>query len=71
MKTHPLIALFQAKAELMDVTDSPEGLDDAISLLVGWMAKVKHKLSEDDMTILSDVGAVLYREGLKRKLSKK
>lgn len=68
MDIHPLISLIETKAELLDVTDSQKNLDDAISLLVGWMDVAKHRLSEDDMTVLSDIGAVLYREGLKRKL---
>jgi hypothetical protein len=68
MKINPIIALFQAKAELLDVTNSTEGLDDATALLAGWIGKVSMKLSQDDMTILSDVGAVLYREGLRKKL---
>jgi hypothetical protein len=68
MDIHPLISLIETKAELLDVTDSPKDLDDAISLLVGWMDLAKHRLSEDDMTVLSDVGALLYREGLMRKL---
>jgi len=68
MDIHPLISLIETKAELLDVTDSPKDLDVAISLLVGWMDMAKHKLSEDDMTVLSDIGAVLYREGWKRNL---
>jgi len=68
MEIHPLISLIETKAELLDVTDDPKGLDDAISLLVGWMDLAKQRLSEDDMAVLSDVGALLYREGLNRKM---
>lgn len=68
MRTHPTIELFETKAELLETTGSKEGLDEAISLLAGWIDLAKPHLTEDDLTILSDIGAMLYREGLKKRL---
>lgn len=65
--THPIINLFQSKAEVLDATQSREGLDDAIALLAGWIEASQGKLTEDDLAVLSDVGAMLYRDGLGRR----
>lgn len=68
METHPLIDLFQSKAEVLDASGSKEGIDTAITLLAGWMDLAKSKLTEDDIAVLSDIGAILYRHGLARRL---
>jgi len=64
---HPLIALFQTKAAVIDITEGKDGLDEAITLLASWMSVAENKLSEDDLAVLSDVGAILYKEGLRRR----
>lgn len=68
-QSHPTISMFEARAELLDIQQSNMGLDDAIGLLAAWMSQSGHKLSEDDIAILNDVGGVLYREGLRRRAS--
>lgn len=64
---HPLIALFETKAAVIEITEGKDGLDEAIALLASWMSVAENKLSEDDLAVLSDVGAILYKEGLRRR----
>lgn len=63
---HPTIDLFEKTANLLDVQNSAKGLDDAIAQLAAWMDV--SDLSEDDWVVLVEVGAILYREGLRRRL---
>lgn len=65
---HPTIALFSHQAELLDISGSKAGLDDAIGNLVAWMDAVQDKLSEDDLALLCEIGGILYREGLRRRM---
>lgn len=65
---HPTIALFQARAELLDLQGNKATLDDAIGLLVAWMDANRDKLTEDDLAVLGEIGGTLYRDGLQRKL---
>lgn len=65
--THPLIALFQGSAEAMDATGQVPGLDEAIVRLASWMELAQDRLTEDDVAVLAEIGAVLYREGLNRR----
>lgn len=65
---HPLIALFQAQAEVLDATGQVTHLDDAIAKLAGWMELVEDDLTEDDMAVLAEIGGILYREGLNRRM---
>lgn len=68
MSTHPLIALFASRAELLDIQDSAAGLDEAVALLASWMEVTEFDLSEDDMAVLCDIGGMLYRIGLQQRL---
>jgi len=65
MPLHPAIEAFEAGAELLDLQDSPARLDDAIAQLAAWMALAGEHLSEDDLIVLTAIGAMLYREGLR------
>ncbi|AJE99617.1 hypothetical protein [Pandoraea apista] len=67
---HPLIALFENRAEVLDATGQPTQPDDAIVKLASWMQLAKDRLTEDDMAALSDIGAILYRDGLKRRMDR-
>jgi len=67
MTAHPTIHLFEQLAELLDLQGSEAGLDDAISRLVAWMDLARDHLTEDDLAVLGEIGAVLYREGLRRR----
>lgn len=62
---HPIIQRFEAQAQLLDLRDSPDSLDDAIARLAGWMELAAERLREDDLAVLTEVGGVLYREGLR------
>ena len=64
---HPLIALFEQSAEVLDATGRKEQLDDAIIKLAGWMELAQDRLTDDDMAVLSEIGAILYRDGLGRR----
>jgi hypothetical protein len=66
---HPLIGQFQTQAEVLDAQDSKESIDDALSTLAAWIELARDHLSEDGMTVLVSVGGVLYREGLRKRLS--
>jgi hypothetical protein len=62
---HSTIKLFEKTARLLESQDSSKGLDDAIAQLAAWMDV--SDLSEDDWVVLVEVGAILYREGLRRR----
>lgn len=64
---HPSIEAFQVGAELLDIQAKETGLDDAIAELAAWIDLAKNRLSEDDLALLTRVGAMLYREGLSRR----
>lgn len=64
---HPFIALFEQKAQLLETSGMTNHLDDAIAMLAQWLAIRQENLTEDDMTVLSDVGAIFYREGLRQR----
>lgn len=65
MVDHPLIKQFEAHAQLLDIAGSLEAIDDAIVQLAIWMDGLE--LSEDDEALLCRIGAILYREGLRRR----
>lgn len=69
MFNHPLIKLFEQRAELLDLQGSKAGLDDALAELAAWMDLAKSHLTEDDMAVLGEVGGILYREGLRRRMT--
>lgn len=66
---HPLIALFESRAEVLDAAGQDTHPDDAIVKLASWMELAKLRLTEDDVAVLSDIGAILYRDGLKRRMA--
>lgn len=66
--THPMIALFESHAQALDATGRKTCLDDAITLLAGWMSLAQDHLSENDMAVLGEVGAIMYRDGLNRRI---
>lgn len=64
---HPLITVFQQRAEILDMQGSHATVDDAIGMLAAWIDAAQDKLTEDDMVILGEIGGALYRDGLQRK----
>ena len=68
MDIHPTIARFQQRSEMLDMQGSTAGLDDAIGLLVAWMDALQDQLTEDDLVMLTEIGGMLYRDGLRRRL---
>lgn len=64
---HPTIQIFQQRAELLNIQQSIEGLDDAIANLAAWMNMARDRLTEDDWVVLGEVGGLLYREGVRRR----
>ena len=66
MIDHPTIKQFEAHAELLDISGSVAAIDDAIVQLAIWMDGLE--LSEDDETLHCRIGAILYREGLRRRM---
>ena len=65
---NPVIEAIQARADLLDIQQSPQSLDDALATLAGWIEMNQEGLPEDDLAILLEVGAIMYREGLRRRL---
>lgn len=65
---HPIINLFQQRAELLDIQGSNASQDDAIGQLAAWMHVNRNNLTEDDLAVLGEIGAILYRDGLRRRL---
>jgi len=64
---HPIIQLFEERAMLLDMQRSTAGLDDAIANLAAWMELARDHLTEDDWTVLGEIGGMLYREGVSRR----
>lgn len=64
----PVIAQFQAHAEVMNATDRRPGLDDAIVKLAGWIEDAGDRLTENDVAVLTEIGAILYLDGLDRRM---
>ncbi len=71
MDTLPIIALFEARAEMMDAIEQSADLEDALVKLATWLYESQDLLSDDDMTLLIEVGGILYREGLVRRLQQR
>ena len=69
MFNHPLIKLFEQRAELLDLQGSKAGLDDALAELAAWMDLERDHLTEDDRAVLGEIGGILYREGLRRRMA--
>lgn len=67
-QNHPIIKQFEAQAEVLDITGSAEAIDEAIVQLATWMDGLE--LSDDDSALLCRIGAILYREGLRRRMDK-
>ena len=70
-EVHPIIHLFGQGAEVIDATGQKLQLDDAIAKLADWMELAQNRLNEDDRTMLAEIGAILYKEGLDRRMSRK
>jgi len=65
---HPVVAQFQAQAEVLDARASRDSLDEAMTTLAAWIDLARYRLTEDDLAVLVSVGGVLFREGLRRRL---
>lgn len=65
---HPVIQQFEVQAQLLDVQESRASLDDAVVRLAAWIGLAEDHLTEDDMAVLVEIGGVLYREGLRKRL---
>ena len=65
---HPLVARFEAGAEVLDLQVDQVTADDALVRLAAWMDLAASRLTEDDETVLVEIGAVLYRDGLRRRI---
>ena len=46
----PIIKLFEAQADVLEIVGSADAIDDAIAQLAGWMGQAD--LSEDDAAVL-------------------
>lgn len=65
---HSLIERFEAGAEVLELQNLRSTPDDAMTRLAAWMGLAADHLTEDDETVLIGIGALLYREGLRRRL---
>ena len=63
---HPVILLFRSHADMLDSDAAPHDADAAIVQLAAWIDSVQHWLTEDDVSALIAVGAIMYREQLRR-----
>lgn len=65
---HPLIAVFQQRAEMLDMQGCNATSDDAIAMLAAFADANLDKLTEDDLAVLGEIGGILYRENLRRRM---
>lgn len=64
MTPYDVMTLFERmNAEGKAVTD----LDHACAGFAGWLAEAWGRLSEDEIALLTSIGATLYREGYARR----
>ena len=68
---HLVIRLFRLHAEMMDSQADVHDADEAIVHLATWIDSVQHWLTEDDVSTLTAVGGIMYREQLRRKFIKR
>lgn len=68
---HPVILLFRSHADMLDSEAAPHDADAAIVQLATWTDSVQHWLTEDDVSALTAVGGIMYREQLRRRMIKK
>ncbi|RQY11170.1 hypothetical protein [Burkholderia stagnalis] len=67
MNIHPVIAAFERQSKILDVIGDKQDADDAIALLAGWIDLAAERLTDDDVSVLVNVGGLLFRDGLQRK----
>ncbi|QHE89227.1 hypothetical protein [Hydrogenophaga sp. BPS33] len=65
---HQFIALFEQKAQVLDAACVSPDPDAAIVMLAQWLDIRHEDLTEEDLIVLSDIGALLYRDGMSRRL---
>lgn len=65
---HPIIALFETYSLAICATGRRASLDDMVVKFAGWLEEAQDRLSEDDMAVLLEVGAIMYRDGLRRRM---
>ena len=65
---HPVIGLFRLHAEMMNAQAAPHDSDEAIVQLAAWIDSVQHWLTGDDLSALTAVGGIMYREQLRRRM---
>lgn len=68
MPAHLTIRRFQNRAEALEEQFSARGLDDAIADLARWMDAAHDRLSDQDRAALIEIGGILFREGLRRRI---
>ena len=68
---HPIIQLFRSYADMLDSESAPNDPDEAIVQLASWIDSVQHWLTEDDVSALTAVGGIMYREQLRRRMLKR
>ena len=62
-KESKVIDEFMTRAMLLELLESDDDFDWAISALAAWIANTKAALSPDDRDMLIKIGGVLYRTG--------
>ncbi|MBZ5789749.1 hypothetical protein [Burkholderia sp. LMG 32019] len=64
MAPHDVMTIFErVNADGKAATD----LDHACAEFAGWLAEAWSRLSEDEIALLTSIGASLYREGYARR----
>jgi len=61
-----MIPLFESDTAALDASGRKTRIDDTITILAEWMEPARARLTEDDMTVLREIGAILYGAGLDR-----
>ncbi|QIL69509.1 hypothetical protein G7048_03435 [Diaphorobacter sp. HDW4B] len=58
---HSFIKLFQERSELLEIRGCIRDGDEPIVLLARWLTESEDHLSDDDISILADIGGMLYQ----------
>ena len=66
---HPIVGMFRTRSEVLDAKHAPRGdPDEPIARLAIWISLNIDKLSSEDINELTDIGGMLFREQIRRRM---
>ena len=63
----PILSQFEVQAKMLDFAKDSANLEDAITMLAGWIEMAGPNLQQHDIAALICIGGTLYRESQRRR----